>query len=282
MKLQELLKKYEKLAHKYQLDEHAVSWMIMELSEMQASEFYLNMNQEVSLSLEKKIEDAFNQYHQEEIPVQHILGFSYFYGYKYIVNNQVLIPRRETEELVEEVLMIYDTYFNDQNVDILDLGTGSGNISVTLSLETKDASVDATDISEEALEVARKNNQVLGGNVEFFISDWFSNVQKTYDIIVANPPYIPQNEAVERTVLNEPHIALFGGTDGLKPYEIVLSQAKNYMKDKALIAFEHSMYQSENIKALVEKYFTDAVIIQKKDLQQRDRMTFVGIGGVLK
>lgn len=282
MKLQELLKKYEKLAHKYQLDEHAVSWMIMELSEMQASEFYLNMNQEVSLSLEKKIEDAFNQYHQEEIPVQHILGFSYFYGYKYIVNNQVLIPRRETEELVEEVLMIYDTYFNDQHVDILDLGTGSGNISVTLSLETKDASVDATDISEEALEVARKNNQVLGGNVEFFISDWFSNVQKTYDIIVANPPYIPQNEAVERTVLNEPHIALFGGTDGLKPYEIILSQAKNYMKDKALIAFEHSMYQSENIKALVEKYFTDAVIIQKKDLQQRDRMTFVGIGGVLK
>lgn len=282
MKLQELLKKYEKLAHKYQLDEHAVSWMIMELSEMQASEFYLNMNQEVSLSLEKKIDDAFNQYYQEEIPVQHILGFSYFYGNKYIVNNKVLIPRRETEELVEEVLMIYDTYFNDQHVDILDLGTGSGNISVTLSLETKDASVDATDISEEALDVARKNNQVLGGNVEFFISDWFSNVQKTYDIIVANPPYIPQNEAVERTVLNEPHIALFGGTDGLKPYEIILSQAKKHLKDKALIAFEHSMYQSENIKALVEKYFTDAVIIQKKDLQQRDRMTFVGIGGVLK
>ena len=282
MKLQELLKKYEKLAHKYQLDEHAVSWMIMELSEMQASEFYLNMNQEVSLSLEKKIEDAFNQYHQEEIPVQHILGFSYFYGNKFIVNNQVLIPRRETEELVEEVLMIYDTYFNDQHVDILDLGTGSGNISVTLSLETKDASVDATDISEEALEVARKNNQVLGGNVEFFISDWFKEVKNKYDIIVANPPYIPQNEAVERTVLNEPHIALFGGTDGLKPYEFILSQAKNYMKDKALIAFEHSMYQSENIKALVEKYFTDAVIIQKKDLQQRDRMTFVGIGGVLK
>src|SRR5690606_26790159 len=110
--------------------------------------------------------------------------------------------------------------FNDQHVDILDLGTGSGNISVTLSLETKDASVDATDISEEALEVARKNNQVLGGNVEFFISDWFKEVKNKYDIIVANPPYIPQNEAVERTVLNEPHIALFGGTDGLKPYEI--------------------------------------------------------------
>ena len=227
------------------------------------------------------IDKAVRQYVFEDIPVQHILGFSYFYGYRFKVNSDVLIPRRETEELVEEVLMIFDEYFlND--VDVIDLGTGSGCISVTLSLEENKMHVDAVDLSLEALKVAEENNKNLGGSVKFFQSDWFKSVNKTYDIIVANPPYIPNGEAVEAIVKKEPSLALYGGIDGLEPYEIILKNAKNFLKKRALIAFEHGYQHKDAIRALTLNYFPDAVIFQKQDLQGKDRMTFIGIGGVLK
>mgnify|MGYP000880615772 CR=1 FL=1 len=281
MTIEKLISKYQKFALKHDKEPESIKWLIMELSFYTPSEFYLHLKDEMNESFIKMIDEAVNKYVLESIPVQHILGFSYFYGYKFKVNNQVLIPRRETEELVEEVLSLYDQYFDGKKVNVLDLGTGSGCIAVTLSLEEKNMLVDASDISSEALEVAKENNHELGGNVHLFVSDWFSNVDKKYDIIVANPPYIPDGESVQDIVLKEPNLALFGGLNGLKPYEIILSQASKYIKDKSIIAFEHSMYQNTEIKALVLKYFKDASIYQKKDMQGRDRMTFVGIGGIL-
>lgn len=280
MTLQDLVKTYEKKVISLGKEPHAMRWLITELSGYSPTEFYLKMNSKVSEELINKIEDGFKRYAIEGTPVQHIVGYSYFYGYKFKVSDQVLIPRRETEQLVEETLLIYDTYFEDQKVDVLDLGTGSGAIAITLSIEEPNMQVEASDISVTALMVARENQLNLSSKVNFIASDWFSNINKKYDIIVANPPYIPNDEAVEDVVTKEPSLALYGGVDGLEPYEIILKNAKNYLKEKALIAFEHSMYQSENLKALILKYFKDANVRQLKDLQGKDRMTFVGLGGV--
>lgn len=282
MTLEKVLLKYEKIALKNNKEPESVKWLIMELSFYTPHQFYMHQKDEMPDSFLTMIDEAVNKYVFENIPVQHILGFSYFYGYKFKVNDNVLIPRRETEELVEEVLSIYDNYFNDQKIDVLDLGTGSGCIAVTLSLEEDQMLIDAADISDAALMVAKENNQILGGHVHFFNSDWFSKVDKKYEMIIANPPYIPNDETVQDIVEKEPKLALFGGTNGIDPYAIILSQAKNFLKEKALIAFEHGYLQAETIKDLITKYLPEAIIFQKKDMQGKDRMTFVGIGGILK
>ncbi|VEU82893.1 peptide chain release factor N(5)-glutamine methyltransferase [Acholeplasma hippikon] len=282
MKLEKVIQTYEKLAIENNKEPESIKWLIMELSFYTPSQFYLNLKTEMNESFIQMVDEAARKYIFESIPVQHILGFSYFYGYKFKVNNDVLIPRRETEELVEEVLSIYDEYFEGNEVDVLDLGTGSGCISVTLSLEEPNMNVTASDISEDALKVALANNDELGAKVNFKVSNWFDQIDGKFDIIVANPPYIPDHEAVQDIVEKEPSIALFGGLDGLNPYEIILSCASKYLKDKALIAFEHGYTQSEAIKAIALKYFPNATIRQKKDMQGKDRMTFVGLNGVLK
>jgi len=130
----DLVKTYEKKVISLGKEPHAMRWLITELSGYSPTEFYLKMNAKVSEELIHKIEDGFKRYAIEGTPVQHIVGYSYFYGYKFKVSDQVLIPRRETEQLVEETLLIYDTYFEDQKIDVLDLGTGSGAIAITLSI----------------------------------------------------------------------------------------------------------------------------------------------------
>ena len=280
MTLEQLVKTYEQKAIKYGKDAHAIRWLIMELSGLSPSEFYMQFKKEVPTALISKIKTAYEAYVKNHIPVQHIVGYTYFYGYKFLVNEHVLIPRRETEQLVEESILLYDKYFNQQPVDVLDLGTGSGAIGITLSIEVPEMKVMATDISIKALEVARQNQLNLSSRVHFKQSDWFLDINQTFDMIIANPPYIPNDEAVEDIVLKEPKIALFGGESGLEPYEIILKEAKNYLKEKSIIAFEHSMYQKDNLRQLILKYFSDANIIQLQDMQGKDRMTFVGLGGI--
>lgn len=280
MTLEQLVKTYEQKAIKDGKDAHAMRWLIMELSGHSPSEFYMQLKEEVSTSIITKVETGYQAYVKDHIPVQHIVGYTYFYGYKFMVNEHVLIPRRETEQLVEETILLYDKYFNQQPIDVLDLGTGSGAIAITLSIEVPEMKVMATDISIKALEVARQNQLNLSSRVHFKQSDWFSDIDQTFDIIVANPPYIPNDEPVEDIVLKEPKIALFGGVSGLEPYEIILKEAKNYLKEKSIIAFEHSMYQKDNLRNLILKYFSDAKIIQLQDMQGKDRMTFVGLGGI--
>ncbi len=278
MTLEAVVKMYEHKVTAQGMEPHAMTWLITELSGFTPTEFYINMKQEVSPELLEIIESGYQKYVIDKIPVQHIVGYSYFYGYKFDVSDQVLIPRRETEQLVEETIHIYDKFFEDQKIDVLDLGTGSGAIAITLSIEEPNMKVDASDISTTALAVAKTNQLNLSSKVNFIVSDWFSNIDKKYDIIVANPPYIPNDEAVEDIVLKEPSLALFGGLDGLEPYEIILKHAHKFLKERSVIAFEHSMYQSKNLKSLILKYFKNSSVMQLEDLQGKDRMTFVGLG----
>jgi len=211
------------------------------------------------------------------IPVQYIVGNVNFYGFTFIVNESVLIPRFETEELVEKTIKYCNSYFNKQ-IDILDIGTGSGCIAITLS-KNLNSRVDAVDISEDALEIAKKNNERNNVTVNFFKSNIFENVNKKYDLIISNPPYIAYDEEIMDIVKNnEPNIALYADSDGLYFYEEILKNASNYLNEKSMIAFEIGQSQGEKIKKLVNKYLPNSKILLEKDMQNRDRFIFVFLG----
>ena len=233
------------------------------------------LDKEVDSDIEKLYKSSLEAL-KENKPIQYVIGNVNFYGLKFIVNKNVLIPRFETEELVEQVVE-YARGLNKDKIKILDLGCGSGAIGLTLKSILKDSEVTLIDISKEALEVAKLNANNLNLDVTFIESDWFSNVGlDKYDIIVSNPPYIRTDEEIEEIVRdNEPSLALYGGVDGLDCYRKILANIKPYLNDKFLIAFEIGESQKEEIYDIVEKYLKDVEIICKKDLYGRNRMIFV-------
>ena len=212
---------------------------------------------------------------KEGKPLQYVIGSVNFYGNKFIVNENVLIPRFETEELVENTIK-YLKEMPKKEIKILDIGCGSGVIGLTLKQKFPEAEVDLIDISKEALEVAKSNAKNLNLKVNFIESDVFQNIDKKYDVIISNPPYIKTKEEIEDIVRNnEPHIALYAGEDGLDIYKKILSQASNYLNDQFFMAFEIGMTQKEDITNLVNTYLKDIEIVVKKDLSEKDRMLFV-------
>ena len=233
------------------------------------------LDKEVDSDIEKLYKSSLEAL-KENKPIQYVIGNVNFYGLKFIVNKNVLIPRFETEELVEQVVE-YTKDLNKDKIKILDLGCGSGAIGLTLKSILKDSEVTLTDISKEALEVAKLNANNLNLDVTFIESDWFSNVKlEQYDIIVSNPPYIRTDEEIEEIVKNnEPSLALYGGVDGLDCYRKILANIKPYLNNKFLIAFEIGESQKEEIYDIVNKYLKDIEITCKKDLYGRNRMIFV-------
>ena len=220
------------------------------------------------------INDAIKRLEAGE-PVQYIVGNVDFYGYELDVNKNVLIPRRETEELVEVVIKRSKTF---NNPVIIDVGTGSGAIAISLSKELK-IHVYASDISDKAIEVAKTNVDKTKANVTLLNGDmlkpYIENDIKV-DILVSNPPYIKETEKIEDIVKNnEPHLALYAKNNGLEFYESILKNAKEVLNDKYLIAFEIGETQGEDIKALALKYLGNVNVEIKKDLSDKNRFVFV-------
>lgn len=208
-------------------------------------------------------------------PLQYVIGNVNFYGYTFYINGNVLIPRFETEGLVEKTIEYAKKLFTEP-VDIIDLGCGSGVIGLTLEKKLSTNSVDLIDISKNALEVTQKNCANLLSKANIIESDMFQNVTKRYDIIISNPPYIKTGEEIENIVKNnEPSIALYAGEDGLDCYRKILSTIEPHLKEKTLIAFEIGMTQAEEIKNLVNKFIPTATTEVLKDLSGRDRMFFI-------
>lgn len=220
------------------------------------------------------INDAIKRLENGE-PVQYIVGNVDFYGYILNVNKDVLIPRRETEELVEEVIK-RSKLFN--NPTIIDIGTGSGAIAISLSKELN-CHVYASDISNKALMVAKENAIKNNANITFLQGDMlkpFIDNKIKVDIIVSNPPYIKENEEIEDIVKNnEPNIALYAKNNGLEFYESILKDANRVLKEKYLIAFEIGKTQGDDIKLLAHKYLGNVKVEIKKDLSLNDRFIFV-------
>lgn len=215
---------------------------------------------------------------EENTPLQYVLGNVNFYGNHFYVDERVLIPRFETEELVENTIKYINRFFTEP-VDIIDLGCGSGVIGLTLEKKVSTKTVDLVDISQSALEVAQKNCGNLNSKANIIQSDMFSAVNKKYDVIISNPPYIKTNEEIEDIVKeNEPSIALYAGEDGLDCYKKILENIKEHIKEKSLIAFEIGMTQANDIQKLVNKYLPDSKTEVKKDMSGKDRMFFIFFG----
>ena len=212
---------------------------------------------------------------EEGKPLQYVLGKVNFYGNTFYVDNRVLIPRFETEELVENTINYINKYFKEP-IDIIDLGTGSGVIGFTLEKKLSPKSVDLIDISKDALEVAKINKENLKSNANIIENDFLDGNTKKYDLIISNPPYIMDDEEIEEVVKeNEPHQALYAGREGLDCYKKILSTCKKNMKEKSLIAFEIGPTQANDISNLAKVYLGNVKIEVKKDLSERDGMLFI-------
>ena len=245
----------------------------------------LNKNPlELLTCLDEVVEDDLVEIYKKEIealktgkPIQYVIGNVNFYGDKFYVNENVLIPRFETEELVENTINYVNEIFKEP-IDIIDLGTGSGVIGLTLEKKVSTNSVDLVDISEKALEVTHKNCGNLNSKANIILSDMFDNIPNTnkYDLVISNPPYIKTDEEIEEIVKNnEPHIALYGGEDGLDFYKKILYNVKPYLKERSIIAFEIGYTQAEDIKRIVQEVLPAAKVIIKQDLSEKNRMMFI-------
>lgn len=216
------------------------------------------------------IEEAIKRYKKGE-PVQYIVGDVDFYGNIIKVDNRVLIPRFETEGLVEIAL----SYLKNENVDVVDLGTGSGCIPITLKKKLPNINIDAVDISLDALSLAKDNAKLNNVDINFINGDMLKPLSKKYDCIISNPPYIAYDEEVMDIVKNnEPNIALYADNNGLYFYEEILKNCKNYLKERYYIFFEIGYLQGESIKQMAYKYLNCEAEV-KKDLQGFDRYIII-------
>lgn len=203
-------------------------------------------------------------------PVQYALGHANFFGREFNVDNRVLIPRQETEELVEWIL-------NSQaksELAVLDIGTGSSAIATTLAVERPAWQVTASDISADALDVAKGNAEQFGAEVNFVESDLFTAIDGQYDVIVSNPPYIATAEEaqMDTSVIGfEPHLALFAADDGLALYKRMAADLLRYLKPNGEAFFEIGYRQGPTLVALFET-LPDVTVTLKQDMSGHDRM----------
>lgn len=259
--------------------DQAALLLLNELCQAKGLNLYLIMDEEVDSDIATDYLEGIHRLEQGE-PLGYVLGYENFYGYDFIVNENVLIPRPETEELTGQVLMLSDLFLEEKEAPVVfDVATGSGAIGITLSLEAPELKVYASDISKEALEVAKANNEKLNGHVEFFEGDMldpFIEQGLHCDILVCNPPYIPSQEKMDHGVVDyEPNVALFGGEDGLFFYRKLLEKANLVLNPQGIMAFEMGYDQAERLSALAYQYFPKAQVEVIQDMSGKDRILVI-------
>lgn len=219
---------------------------------------------------EKEVFDGLIDRRIKGEPFQYIVGNCCFFGYDFLVNESVLVPRADTEVWVEKVIKLAKEIKANS---ILDLCTGSGCIAITLKKELKDVLLYGVDISEKALAVAKENAKINNADVKFILSDLFNDLpMNKFDIIVSNPPYIPSKEiqTLAKDVQREPIIALDGGEDGLEFYRKIIKKAKEFLEENGYLALEFGYDQAEKVeKILLENEFEVLDII--KDYSENTR-----------
>ena len=258
-------------------EESLARFLLMYILDENSQQFTNNISEQISKEKEELYFSLIDKHIEENMPLSHLAGFEYFYDRKFKVTKDVLSPRMETEELIYKVIE-YIKSINKNNIKILDLCTGSGIIGITLrkELESKSLEVVASDISEEALKVAKENAIMNEAEVKFIQSDIFENINEKFDIIVSNPPYIAYNDKVtmEDNVLNyDPHLALFAEEDGMYFYREIVENSKEYLKKDGMIFLEIGYDQREKILKLANENGFKAEVY--KDINGRDRMAIL-------
>ena len=264
----ELRKNLEKSFEKAGITEFAdIDWIMVEVTGKSRS--MLQFIEQFSSEETSKIMSAVEK-RLKHIPLGYIFGKSYFFGREFKVNENVLIPRLDTEILIEKVCE--DIKTRKENVSVLDIGTGSGAIAITVQKETG-ANVSAVDVSDGAIEIAKHNAKMLEADVNVFKSDLFENVEGKFDFIISNPPYIESSviETLDEEVKsNEPILALDGGEDGLDFYREIVEIAPKHLNKGGKLYFEIGYNQAEALKNLMKDRFKDIKVY--KDYGNNDRV----------
>jgi release factor glutamine methyltransferase len=283
MRVYEALKWASSFLREKEREEHAAEVLLLHVLEVNRTELLMQMRDMIDDAQMNAFKDMVIR-HGEGIPVQYMIGHEMFYGRPFQVNEEVLIPRPETEELIEGVLQRIKTHFGNERLAVADIGTGSGAIAITLALENRNLQVATVDIAAASIEVAKKNAEMLGAEVTFYHGDllqpFIQNAQKL-DVVVSNPPYIPQHEWEELSPVvkdYEPARALVGGEDGLDFYRRFMIELPQVLQPKALVAFEYGAGQGKAIKEMLEDTFPEAHIEIVYDINGKDRMIFAKLG----
>ena len=250
-------------------------YLIEEYLDLQRIDFSLQPNKIIENTDFLKFEKSLNRLKKEE-PIQYILGKTEFYGYPFLVTKDTLIPRPETEELVEWILQELE-FQKKEKTSILDIGTGSGCIAISLAKKNKNLSVSAIDFSKEAIEIAKQNAKLNEVNINFIEKDILltKELETSFDVIVSNPPYVRELEKVEiknNVLQNEPHSALFvSDSNPLIFYSKIADLAKNHLTKNGLLFFEINQYLGQETKVILSERGYKNIEL-RKDLFGNDRM----------
>jgi len=276
MKLAQIFKDFEEKLIVQGEEAESLSFVYRSLKNLSFTDFVFALQQEVTEEEKQFVEEIYKKL-AAHIPAQYIIGHADFFGMQLKVDERVLIPRPETEELVKLIL----TENLKDNLRVLDIGTGSGAIALALAKNRPDWSVTATDISQDALELATENSKRQDLNLSFIKSDCFSEISSKYDIIVSNPPYISRADEVEvglNVLHSEPHLALFADEDGLAIYRRITEDSKDYLNDGGKIYLEIGYKQGQSVPYLFRKNFPEKRVRTFKDQFGQDRMVVIDDG----
>ena len=276
MKLAQIFKDFEEKLIVQGEEAESLSFVYRSLKNLSFTDFVFTLQQEVTEEEKQFVEEIFKKL-ANHIPAQYIIGHAEFFGMQLKVDERVLIPRPETEELVELILA---ENLKD-NLKVLDIGTGSGAIALALAKNRPDWSVTAADISQDALELATENANAQNLNLSFIKSDCFFEISSKYDIIVYNPPYISLADEVEvslNVLHSEPHLALFADEDGLAIYRRIAEDSKDYLNDGGKIYLEIGYKQGQSVPALFMENLPEKRVRTLKDQFGQDRMVVIDDG----
>ena len=273
MKLAQLFSDFEEELIRQGEEAESLSFVYRSLKNLTFTDFVFALQQEVTDEEKLFVEEIYQQLAAHK-PAQYIIGYADFFGMHLTVDERVLIPRPETEELVELIL----AENHEENLKVLDIGTGSGAIALALAKNRPDLSVTAADVSQDALDVANENAK--NQNLQIFLkkSDCFTEISEKYDIIVSNPPYISREDESEvglNVLYSEPHLALFADEDGLAIYRRISEDAKDYLKDGGKIYLEIGYKQGQSVPELFRKHLPEKRVRTLKDQFGQDRMVVV-------
>lgn len=276
MNYAETISQLEKQLQEIGEDPENLAYVFRELKGWSLLDFILHQNKDVSAQDQALIEDIMSQLKEHRSP-QYITGKAYFRDLELAVDERVLIPRPETEELVDLVLKEN----SKANLQILDIGTGSGAIAISLKSARPDWHVTASDISSEALLLAKENSEKNQASVDFIESDVFNQISGKFDVIISNPPYIAYDDEDEvgvNVLASEPHLALFADEDGFAIYRRIIEGASSHLTENGKLYFEIGYKQGDGMRRLLAQHFPEKRVRVLQDIFGKDRMVVMDNG----